>query len=393
MTLNIKDNYRPIAITSVASKVLELILLKHMSDYLGTLCNQFGFKSRHGTDMCIFTLKQIIEFYMSKGSPVYVCFLDASKAFDRICHWSLFSKLIDRKVNPLFVRLLLYWYTNQTMCIRWANTLSSFFTVSNGVRQGGIMSPILFNVYMDDLSSLLNNSPYGCCINGDKANHLMYADDSCIIAPSPVALQKLLDICCDFATDNAILYNEKKTKCICFKPLALSDLFIPDICLNSKLLEFITEQKYLGVLLTNSFKDDVDILRQVKALYTRGNLLVRRFKHCSDDVKHCLFKSYCGNAYCSQLWSRYRRESFKKCIVAYNDIYRNLFGIQRGESISHFYVQNNVDSFNVMLRKNVFSFRKRLLASTNSIVLTIVRSGFYLFQSSLTTKWNDILYP
>ena len=94
-----KDNYLPIAVTSVASKKLKLLLLSRMEKHLYTECNQFGFKTKHGTDMCVFTLKQVIEYYMLQGSPVYVCFLDASKAFDRINHWTLFSKLIDRNVN------------------------------------------------------------------------------------------------------------------------------------------------------------------------------------------------------------------------------------------------------------------------------------------------------
>ena len=136
-----KDNYRPIAVTSVASKILELLLLSHMEKHLYTECNQFGFKTKHGKDMCVFTLKQVIEYYMLQGSPVYVCFLDASKAFNRINHWTLFSKLIDRNVNHIYVRILMYWYCNQMFCVKWVTTFSEYFTVSNGVRQGGIMSP------------------------------------------------------------------------------------------------------------------------------------------------------------------------------------------------------------------------------------------------------------
>ena len=387
-----KDNYRPIAITSVASKILELVLLKHLSDHLNTQCNQFGFKSKHSTDMCIFTLKQIIEFYVSKGSPVYVCYLDASKAFDRISHWSLFAKLIDRQVNPLFVRLLFFWYSQQTMCIRWSSCLSPFFTVSNGVRQGGIISPIFFNIYMDDLSVVLNSLPFGCNMNGVMMNHLMYADDACVLAPSPTALQKLLDACCEFAIDNAIVYNEKKSKCMCFKPSSMSDLYIPTVSLNGNPLVFVREHKYLGVFLTSDFCDDSDIFRQVKALYARGNLLVRRFKKCSEEVKTFLFKTYCSNNYCSHLWFNYRRESFKKCIVAYNDVYRSLFGIKRGESISQRYVFSNVDSLGTIIRKTVFAFTMRLQNSDNVIISTIVNGSFYKFYSSLTRKWLKVLY-
>ena len=75
-------------------------------------------------------------------------FLDASKTFDRIDAWLLFKMLISKE--PLFrIRLLLYWYSHHQMCIRWVNIVSSYFGVSNGVKQGGILPPTLFNIYID----------------------------------------------------------------------------------------------------------------------------------------------------------------------------------------------------------------------------------------------------
>jgi len=89
-----KDNYRPVAVTRVASNIIELILLDRLHDKLGTFCNQFGFKSKRDTDsdMCVFSLKQVVEYFNSRSSPGYVCYLDASKAFDRINYWCLFKK-------------------------------------------------------------------------------------------------------------------------------------------------------------------------------------------------------------------------------------------------------------------------------------------------------------
>ena len=77
-------------------------------------------------------------------------FLDASKAIDRIDHERLFTKLIDKHVPLLVIKLLVFWYSQQQMNIRWRNVVSSSFHVTNGVKQGGIISSVLFNVYMDD---------------------------------------------------------------------------------------------------------------------------------------------------------------------------------------------------------------------------------------------------
>ena len=87
-----KHNYRPNAISTTMSKVLELLMLRKVNSYLYTTDNQFGFKQNHGTDMCIYALRQTIDYYKRNSSPVFICYLDASKAFDRVNHWCLFKK-------------------------------------------------------------------------------------------------------------------------------------------------------------------------------------------------------------------------------------------------------------------------------------------------------------
>jgi hypothetical protein len=123
------NNYRPIALVTVASKIFEIILLELLTPYLNTTDNQFGFKKGHS--------KNVILYYKSNNSPVYSCFLDASKAFDRVNHWTLFRKLLNRGVPVVLIRILLYWYRTQTFCIKWGSTITDFFNVSNGVRQVG----------------------------------------------------------------------------------------------------------------------------------------------------------------------------------------------------------------------------------------------------------------
>ena len=93
-------------------------------------------------------LKNVIAKYCFNGSTVYGCFLDASKAFDRVDHTSLFKKLLDRKVPPVVVRVLLSWYVNQRASVLWNKCLSQKFS---GVWQGGVLSRILFTIYIDDL--------------------------------------------------------------------------------------------------------------------------------------------------------------------------------------------------------------------------------------------------
>ena len=107
--LSDKNNYRPVAISNSLSKVFELLLLDRCEEYLWTSGNQFGFKADHSTEMCIYALHEFIYYYRSRSTNVYVTFLDASKAFDRINHWLLFDKLLKREIPLYIVRILVYW--------------------------------------------------------------------------------------------------------------------------------------------------------------------------------------------------------------------------------------------------------------------------------------------
>ena len=110
-----------------------------------------------------------------------------------------------------------YWYDRQAVCVRWGNSLSDPFQVNNGVRQGGILSHYLFNVYMDDLSQSLNCCKTGCLSGEIMINHLMYADDLVLLSPSATGLRELLRTCEKYSKEHAIIYNSKKSSVLICK--------------------------------------------------------------------------------------------------------------------------------------------------------------------------------
>ena len=93
---------------------------------------------------------------------VFGCFLDASKAFDRVSHLKLFSKLLEKNLPPTIIRVLFSCYRDQKSSVLWNKALSENFSVSNGVRQGGFLSPILFIFYIDALLTRLESQAVGC---------------------------------------------------------------------------------------------------------------------------------------------------------------------------------------------------------------------------------------
>ena len=168
-----KGNYRPIYLSNVCSKIVEMALACRLSDSLHSSHNQFGFKLDHGTELCVFTFKELLRFYVEHGSAMHVAFLDASKAFDRVNRCKLLTKLENRGVAKYILRLICYDFISQHICIRWGSSYSDFCTSTNGVKQGGILSPLFFNVYMDNLSAQLNSQHIGCSTGDVVVNHVI----------------------------------------------------------------------------------------------------------------------------------------------------------------------------------------------------------------------------
>ena len=140
-----------------------------------------------------------------------------------------------------------------------------YFTISDGVRQGRILSPNLFSVYIDDISMLLINSGIGCFIENICFNRVFYVDDLCLMAPCAIALQELLNICHSYGISVDVNFNPLKSFCITFTPKFFK-LSLPKININSAHIPYTDSIKYLGFTFTISHKDDNDIIRQMRIL-------------------------------------------------------------------------------------------------------------------------------
>ena len=166
-------------------------------------------------------MKMVVSRYINNGSKVLGCFLDVSKAFDKVDHGLLFQKLEERGLPPTILNFLIQWYSTQKMSVQWShNCHSSGFSVSNGVRKGGVLSPFLFAVYLDSLLKELSLSGVGCRWRWMFAGVFSFADDIVLLAPCPSALRKMLSLCSTYAESHGIIFNTEKTQLICFRKYA-----------------------------------------------------------------------------------------------------------------------------------------------------------------------------
>ena len=372
-------NYRPVAIATVASKVFEMAILGKVDAIRDIpVDNQFGFSKGSSTDQCIFLLKERIRRYVQLEGMVYCCFLDASKAFDRVCHDTLFLQLIHYGIPTSVIRILRFWYSEQVMYISWNGFVSGGFSTRNGVRQGGILSPGLFNMYVNYISVKLNQLDIGCYLNTVSVNHLVYADDLCLISPSLAGLRKLVLVCEAAGDYLSIRFNAEKTVCMRFGPPKYRDIpFFPVTLLGSH-LQFVDHVKYLGHTISSDLSDSADMEKAKRAIYARGNSLVRKFGACSENVKISLFGSYMTPIYCCHLWASYTVRQMDAVRTAYNCIFRKLFRISRYDSARVNYVQRSLPTLQEIVRKNTASILARLSSSANHISADVCHMTSYV---------------
>jgi len=113
---------------------------------------QFGFKKGHSTALCTNVVKRTVDYYTSRGSHVFLCFVDFSKAFDKVIHWKyLFCKLLDDNVDTDIVQLLAYSFSHQQVCVCWHSTLSDRFSDGNGTRQGCPVTYLVCKIHQGPL--------------------------------------------------------------------------------------------------------------------------------------------------------------------------------------------------------------------------------------------------
>ena len=250
--ITMSENYRAIASGSLLLKLLDIVILLLEGDKLQCDELQFGFQEKASTTMCSWMVTAVVDHYNSQNQPVYACAMDLSKAFDMVEWTELFGQLRARKVDPIFLRLLLSMYKNQMCDVKWGSEYSRQFPVKNGVRQGAVSSPILFSVYINDLIIQLRQAGLGCTIGNFFMGCFGYADDLLLLSASRSGLQAMVNTCQEFASLKNLTFStnpdpeKSKTKCLVFSKKQQDRLNVAPINLNGDPLPWVTSVKHLG---------------------------------------------------------------------------------------------------------------------------------------------------
>ena len=164
--LNSSKNYRTIAISSLILKLFDWIIILLFGDRLGIDDLQFAYQPGVSANMCTWTVIETVSYFTRNGGDVFCCLMDMTKAFDLVKHSILFRKFLKAGLSVIFVRVLIFIYINQYANINWNSNFSTIFSMTNGVRQGAILSGFAYCFYVNDLFATLRKNKSGCWVNG-----------------------------------------------------------------------------------------------------------------------------------------------------------------------------------------------------------------------------------
>ena len=265
---------------------------------------------------------------------MYVAFLDCTKAFDRISHYGLFSKLMERKVPLCLLLCLVFWYQNMVSMVKWGSEISEPFEVPLGIKQGGINSPDFFACYFDGLTQRLRSKGAGCHIGDLFLASILFADDICLLAPSRSALQEMITECANYCFDYGLSFNPKKSKIMVFSPSGVDyDLIKPNF-LNESTIEFVDKTVYLGTTIVSSptflFSSESDL----RSFYRSANSILNVLNRPDECIQMCLLYANCVPCltYACAI-KEYPARQMTDCNTALNDCIRKIFSYNRWESV------------------------------------------------------------
>ena len=297
------NNYRPVLNSSMFLKTMEYCLLPILTKSLKLSSHQYGFRKETGCLSAIAIVKETIYKYNSENSNVHCVMVDLSKAFDRINHNILFSKLLATDLHPQIIEWMRAMYDDAFVHTLFNGLKGVPWKIGNGARQGGILSPIIFSFYIDYVLKSVSEMNVGCCIFGHKTSVIAYADDLVLLAPSASGVQKMLDRLYEMLSDLSMTVNASKSNYIVFKKRRNYSSSSSNIFMNGESLIKVEKCKYLGVILNENVSDiHGDIERISTSFLKQFNGMYSKFNFVSSNMMYFLFKSYTSSFYGIDVW-------------------------------------------------------------------------------------------
>ena len=327
------NNYRGITLLSIFGKFFLGVLLDRLNDVISKYKileeNQIGFRKGYQTSDHVFTLRAIIEnTFVNSKSPIFLCFVDFRKAFDSVDHKLLLQKLVTYGIKGSFLKIIASLYEKVKSCVRGNNSLTDMFSCNRGVRQGCLLSPVLFALYLNELNDHIKAFSQGILVDNLYVHSLLYADDLVLIAKDEKDLQSQLDALDSFSKSLKMEVNLDKTKVMILRKNKRKTQAKNSVIwkIGRKEIAECDSYKYLGVTLKSngSFSEHVDKIKEKAqksyfSLITKskewGNFQPRLFLYLFDHTIAPIL-NYASEIWGFEDWSKLETLHLKACKYA-----------------------------------------------------------------------------
>ena len=274
------NNYRGITLTSCVSKIFNRIISMHISNYLESMDVlsevQGGFRTSHRCEDHIFTLKSVAACRLKENKTTHIAFLDFRKAFDSVWRNGLLKSVWLSGIRGKVWRMIDKLYKKVNGTVKFGDIDTDFFEINQGVKQGCVLSPVLFSVFINEFKKLLVSHDLGVRINDNWLGGLFWADDIVLLANNEYEMNKMLELATLFAKEWKLNFNFDKSNILVIgkrtnkeKHWKLGDSYITEA----------ESYKYLGVIISRNLNDHM----QFENVLKKGNRLTAYIKSVIDN--------------------------------------------------------------------------------------------------------------
>jgi hypothetical protein len=303
-------NYRGIAVISCFGKLFNSMLNARLDSFLENHKiideTQIGFKKKARTADHIFIIKTLLSKYFQQSNKIYACFIDFTKAFDRVSRNCLLSTLLHYDIGGSFFQIIKSMLKQSQLCVKVNNQFTPFFKSEIGVRQGDPLSANLFNLFINKIPTIFNDQCKPVQLHNKQINCLLYADDVVLLSETKDGLQNCITSLKNFCDNIGMEININKSKIMIFNKAG--KILPTKFMIGDEELELAKEYKYLGIILTPSGS----FTAAKEQLYQKS--LKAHFKLCSTvqdlnkpDLGLHLFNHTIAPilTYCSEVWGAF----------------------------------------------------------------------------------------
>ena len=299
------NNYRPISLLSNIDKIFEKLVYSHLFSFLdlhNILSNrQFGFRKKYSTKLALISLTEEIRRTLNSGKFCCGVFIDLQKAFDTVDHKILLRKLSLYGVRGIANNWFRSYLSDRIQYVSYLDSTSNKRNISTGVPQGSVLGPLLFLIYINDLSNAVNYSKTS-----------LFADDTCIIYADHSLRNIETYINLDLETSyvwlcaNKISLNVAKTKILLFRNIHKKISYNPVFAINGNPIQLSESVKYLGVYLDHLLNWNLNTKNLCSKLI-KANGVISKLRHFVPrstliQIYYALFFSHLN--YACQIWGQ-----------------------------------------------------------------------------------------